>query len=71
MGDADYDHKVSAAATGGLSYSKKLSRYQSRSRDSYSSRDSRETYSQETQVYYTYDCVCVGLGNMMYAYVYV
>lgn len=51
MGDMEYDHKASAAATGGLSYGKKLSRYQSGSRESYSSRDSRETYSQDTQVF--------------------
>ena len=51
MGDMEYDPKASAAAVGGGgAYGKKLSRYPSGSRDSYSSRDSRETCSQDTQV---------------------
>ena len=49
MTDMDYDPKASGAAAGGL-YSKKLSHCRSSSRDSYSSRDSRETCSQDTQV---------------------
>ena len=51
MGDMEYNPKASAAAAGGGgAYGKKLSRYPSGSRDSYSSRDSRETCSQDTQV---------------------
>ena len=51
MGDMDYNPKASAAAAGGGgAFGKKLSRYQSGSRESYSSRDSRDTCSQDTQV---------------------
>ena len=47
VSDSEYDPKASVAAS---AYGKKLSRYQSGSRDSYSSRDSRETYSQDSHV---------------------
>ena len=58
--DIDTEH-MKAAAIGGPSGKRRLSRYQSGSRESYSSRDSRETYSQDTQVnsYST----CSGGGN--------